>query len=596
MPSQDPWNASLIASTFADVVASLDAFIDMEPEARLTFTYINEVDSSGNAIPKSSNEYQYVNDLRSTYCTDWSFLIAMSNGGVWPNANLNGPSLRMERTFGWFPDVLRHEVSHIVGAGDAYAPWGPDSRWGYLLGTHGNACGQGGGYFGGQGECLADLQNGWDPVYGYNSRVSPSTAAELGWLAPGGDGIPEVLDTRPVIDASTLVHVVNPATSAITYHGIAIDRPRLNDSNSGGDVSINRIKAVQYRVNNGPWQDAPAADGVFDSSSEDFDFTIPPLPVGTYTIEMRAINTIGAASPSFFAQLALTTSTVLGSRPFATIAITPERAMIGATITASGAGSRDLQPGTIQYSWNWGLGWTPFSTTPIATHVYTTPGTYPVQLRVRDQDQQFHLVSRDVTIAATDTAPIAKFHVVNENQHDAGPTYVVYLSAVGSRDAETPFGQLKVQWDVDCDGWDAPASLQKTKAVTLTNANYPKSERRCIRMRVFDAANNPSAVLTQHVWVVPYNHAPVINNVTFAPNGNDFTMTVVAADADFATTWDGILEYRYDFDGDGIWDTPFQSAWSQVVSPANRDKVRVEVRDRFNARAIWTFPCYPLAC
>jgi hypothetical protein len=72
-----------------------------------------------------SNELDYVNDLRTTWCADWAFMVVLQNGGVWPNAYLFGPSLRMDTTFVPFSDVVRHEVGHMFGAGDAYAPNGP---------------------------------------------------------------------------------------------------------------------------------------------------------------------------------------------------------------------------------------------------------------------------------------------------------------------------------------------------------------------------------------------------------------------------------------------------------------------------------------
>ncbi len=588
-----PWTPALTASTFADIVNALDRFIDIQPNARLVFTYVNEVDGAGNPLPSPSNERTYVNDLRSTYCTDWGFLISMSNGGLWPNADPYGPSLRMERTFGWFDEVLRHEVGHIFGAGDAYDPNSPAPRYGYLLAAHANSCGQGGGFFAGAGECVDDLMAGWGPNFGYNSIISPSTAGQLGWLASAGDGVLDVTKTKPVIDAASVVHVVNTTTSAATYHGIAVDRPLLNEQSSYGSVSINRITAVQYRIGSAPWQDATAADGVFDSSSEDFHYTTPPLPNGTYPVQIRAMNTIEAVTPiPYSEQLFIAGSGIANTRPFAELTIAPQRAMVGTTIKASGTTSRDLEPGPLQYSFNWGSAWTPFSPTPIATHVYATPGAYIVQLRVRDQVGLIHLVSRPVTVAVSDTPPVVKLDVTLENQHFAsGPNYSVFLSTGASRDAETPFGQLKVRWDVDCNGWDGPAGLQKTKLEHLVNAHYPRSDRRCVRVQVSDIANNTSEV-EQYVWVVPYNHRPVISGVIFTPNGSDYILTVNASDPDELTTWDGILEYRYDLEGDGIWDTTYQAGPSIQVPAAYRYSVKVEVRDRFHGRAVWIWnPC-----
>ncbi|HJQ35862.1 MAG TPA: PKD domain-containing protein, partial [Thermoanaerobaculia bacterium] len=396
-------------------------------------------------------------------------------------------------------------------------------------------------------------------------------------------------------DAATMVHVVNAATGAVTYHGIAFDRPPLNELQSWSNVSINRITAVQYRLNNGPWQDAAPADGVFDSNSEEFNFTTPALPNGTYTVGIQAVNTIGAVTPvAHVEQLAISGSSITNTRPFASWAITPQRAMSGSTIIANGGASRDLEAGALEYSWNWGSTWTPFSTSPASTHSFTTPGTYPVQLRVRDQGGLIHLVAKTVTITAANTAPVAKFRIAPGNQHSMNQNYSVFLTAIGSSDVETPFNQLKVQWDVDCDGWDAPPALAKTKVVALSNANYPRSDRRCLKMRVIDTANN-TAEAQQFFSGVPYNHPPAINNVSFAPSGTDYMMTVSGSDPDSATTWDGIIEYRFDFDGDGIWDTTFGPSSAVLVPSAYRYTVMVEIRDRFNARALWN-PCAPLFC
>ncbi|HYR26932.1 MAG TPA: PKD domain-containing protein [Thermoanaerobaculia bacterium] len=596
-PGDQPWTPALAAATFASVVHALDQFVDKQPDARIAFTYVNEVDGAGNPLPLPPNEQTYVNDLRSTYCTDWAFMIILSNGGVWPNADLYGPTIRMERTFLHFEDVLRHETGHIFGAGDAYPPHhSPDTRHGYLNAAHANAGGVGSGYFTGAGEYQEDLMAGWGPTLGYNSVIGVWTAGQLGWFAHGSRGVLDVLDTKPVIDAATVTHVVNPATSAATFHGIAVDRPLLNESYYGS-VSINRITAVQYRIATGPWLDAAAADGVFDSASEDFLFTTPPLPNGTYSVQIRAVNTIDATTPIAYSQsLVVSGSSVTNTRPFASLAVTPERAVAGTTIQVSGFGSRDVEPGPLMFSWNFGNAWTPFSPVGLATTAFATPGTYPIALRVRDAQGLIHLVTKTVTATAADTPPIARLSVTPENQHGTSQNYTVFLSATASRDAETPLSQLKVRWDVDCNGWDGPASLQKGKLVSLVNSVHPKSDRRCMRIQVIDGANNTSEV-ERYVWTVPYNHRPTISNVLFTPNGSDFVMTVSATDPDLLTSWDGILEYRYDFEGDGIWDTTYQPFPSIVVPAAHRYTVWVEVRDRFHARATWIWnPCGPLAC
>ncbi|MEK7274342.1 MAG: FG-GAP-like repeat-containing protein, partial [Candidatus Desantisbacteria bacterium] len=67
------------------------------------------------------------------------------------------------------------------------------------------------------------------------------------------------------------------------------------------DITINTISHVQYQINNGSWSSATASDGVFDEPEEDFTFTglktlTTPLPDGTYTFVVRAIDSAGNIS------------------------------------------------------------------------------------------------------------------------------------------------------------------------------------------------------------------------------------------------------------------------------------------------------------
>lgn len=590
------WTPSMTAQTFADVVASLDRFLDIQPNARLAFTYVTEVDGNGNPLPMPSNERDYVNDLRGAWCTDWAYLISVQNGGVWPNAYLHGPSVRLDRTWTFFDNVVRHETGHIFGAGDQYlTPGGshpPTARYGYLMVTHGNGCDSDSlGYFSGAGECLPDLMSGWDPVFGYNSIIGPYTAGQFGWYDSDGNGVLDVSETKPAIDGVSVVHVVNPATRAVSYSGAAFDRPLLDELVSYGDVSINRITAVQYRIGSAPWQDAVPADGVFDSVSEGFQFTTPALPNGTYLLQIQAINTVGKQGPPFQESLVITGSPIANTRPFGSLSVTPERAKLGTTVTASGLYSRDLESyNQLQFSWNWGDGpsWTPFQSGRSKTHVYVSAGTFTVQMRVRDPGGLVHLVTRNVTVEAYDTAPIVAFVVTPENRHfTPGPSYSLDLSVADSRDGETPYSQLQVQWDANGDGvWDGPWTTAKTATVTLGSLHDPKSDWRRVRVHVRDNASPPNVTeAVRFIWVVPYNQRPSLGavGVTFTPSGANYLATVSATDADPAT-WDGILEYRYDYDGDGSWDTRFEPNPTTTVTPDGRYSLRIEVQDRFHGR------------
>jgi hypothetical protein len=218
-----------------------------------------------------------------------------------------------------------------------------------------------------------------------------------------------------------------------------------------------------------------------------------------------------------------------------------------------------------------------------------------VQVRVRDAGGLFHLVARPVVAENYDTAPSAAFTTSPENRHyTTAASYALSLNASAVRDGETPTASLQVRWDADDDGtWDAPGwTTTKTRSATLINTVYPKTDRRRVRMQVMDAAGNISEA-TRYIWVVPYNHRPTLpfaNPVTFVAVGPDYQMTVNASDADFSTTWDGFLEYRYDYENDGTYDTEFTTTSTFLLPGQYRYTVRTEIRDRFHARVSWAPP------
>lgn len=311
--------------------------------------------------------------------------------------------------------MLRHEVGHVFGAWDAYPPTGPTGRFGYLKAAQGNACGTGGGYFAGAGECLDDLMAGWGPNYGYNSRISPSTAGQLGWFASDGDGMLDVMRTMPDVQTASVSHTINASTSTATYHGVAADRAVLNEEGAG-NVSINRITAAQYRIVPAPWQDASPTDGVFDSAAENFTFTTPPLRNGAYTVEIQAVNTIGAATPRVYSeQLVVTNSNIANTRPFAVLRVSPERAVVGTTFQASAGGSVDLETGALAYSWNWNGAWTPFSPNTFSSYntkfqqspTIALKGAYRYTVRAEVRDR-FH--GRDVRSWSLGCSPYPPYY------------------------------------------------------------------------------------------------------------------------------------------------------------------------------------------
>lgn len=74
-----------------------------------------------------------------------------------------------------------------------------------------------------------------------------------------------------------------------TYTGLA-----TADPTEGATVA-----RVEYRVDGGQWQEATASDGAFDETIEGFTFTPGPLPPGSHTFEVRAIDSNGKVESSY---------------------------------------------------------------------------------------------------------------------------------------------------------------------------------------------------------------------------------------------------------------------------------------------------------
>jgi uncharacterized repeat protein (TIGR01451 family) len=102
-----------------------------------------------------------------------------------------------------------------------------------------------------------------------------------------------------------------------------------------------------------------------------------------------------------------------------------------------------------------------------------------------------------------------------------------------------------------------------------------------------------SGLTTQTVrdfWTNAYNTPPTVSlnaSPTSGTTSTTFNLTATGADANLGTTWDGLLHYRWDVDGDGNFETEFDAAStrSATFAQAGTYQATVEVRDRYHATA-----------
>ncbi|MFA4889400.1 MAG: PKD domain-containing protein [Candidatus Omnitrophota bacterium] len=474
---ETPWPTAEIDSVYESIVNALKQFQDGEPNAKITFYFKKETDprnlpsqitywNSQYPPQEPEKEREYVNDLRETFKTHWAFMVKVfykkeykKDDRAW--AYLWGPSVTLFSQDLRQDYVARHETMHIFGANDQYyeASISPVDRFGYLNVVNANSqYNDGKGYFNGAGEGAADIMISEGPIGAYSR-------GQIGWRDADGDGILDPLETFP-----DTVSLSKTGNNPFAYTGKAQDKPILNANpklvnNPGiyGDVTLNTISKVEYRINGGAWSQAQAKDGKFDSAEEEFIFTLPALKNGRYSVEVRATNSVGNAEISYAQDnFAVAGSAVTNVRPFASFSIKPPQGSINTNFTFDASSSSDIENSSSQLQVRWdfegdGIWDSAFSTNKTTSFKYSTGGAKTVKLEVKDSQGLTNVLTKQLEVKAANLPPYAFFVVSPENQHgDLSDTFMAAVDASGSYSNQNANSAgLQARWDFDDDGvWD----------------------------------------------------------------------------------------------------------------------------------------------
>ncbi len=156
-----------------------------------------------------------------------------------------------------------------------------------------------------------------------------------------------------------------------------------------------------------------------------------------------------------------------------------------------------------------------------------------------------------------DLAPEAILRIRNNTgnlDQLSGTTATIFtFDGNGSTDKETPTHLLEVRFDFENDGQvDTYFSVTRTADYV-----YETPGLKTVRMEVLDRGGNVSST-TQKIYVVE-NTAPEAYFSVSPKIGTPATEFVLnssfSSDSQYRRT---LLEYRYDFNGDGKWDTKFE--------------------------------------
>ena len=154
-----------------------------------------------------------------------------------------------------------------------------------------------------------------------------------------------------------------------------------------------------------------------------------------------------------------------------------------------------------------------------------------------------------------------------------------------------PGGQHHYSFDAGA-SWNTDASDDHAFHIydsVVTAVPLTKSRAWRVRMEVKDS-NGQTAQTVRDIWTNSYDTPPtvsLVSSILSGTTGTTYALTATGADTDSATLWDGLLQYRWDVDGDGNFETEFAAASTRnaTYAQAGTYQATVEVRDRYYARA-----------
>jgi PKD repeat protein len=188
-----------------------------------------------------------------------------------------------------------------------------------------------------------------------------------------------------------------------------------------------------------------------------------------------------------------------------------------------------------------------------------------------------------------DILPTAVLRIRNNTRNNdnlSGTTATVFtFSGNGSYDGETSARYLEVRFDFENDG-EVDTYFSQTKYEKYT---YKTPGWKTVKMEVLDLTGNISST-TEKIYIV--KNTPPKAHFTISPKigtlGTVFRFNTSQSSDDQYKK--GLLGYRFDFDGDGKFDTKFSSktTWNHKFPKTGLKNVKVEVRDPEGALATYS--------
>ncbi|MCC9599648.1 dockerin type I domain-containing protein [Stieleria sp. JC731] len=325
-PDTENWDEQEIDATLAKIQDSVDWWSDLlatktsvhSLDFVIDDTYARTPVSTGyEPISRSSQTFQrYVGDWltdlgygdapsieravhlfndsqRQTYQTDWAFTIFVvdaseDDDGFFAQGGFIGAFAYAGGLFMVIPNgrptsTFSHEMGHIFWARDQYPGAGSwtDQRGYYNAQNYNASDNPTPGFI----QQPSIMRGGSASVDAFNQLITePSALAMIGWQDTDGDGIFDVADVPLILNA---VAYYDTTTSSYRVQGEASVDTLANQNSEGmqSDITLARVRELQYQIDNGGWQSLLQTD----DTNVSFDLEIA-ADSESY-IEFRAIDT-----------------------------------------------------------------------------------------------------------------------------------------------------------------------------------------------------------------------------------------------------------------------------------------------------------------
>jgi len=335
-PDSEDWTNGQLLEVESEIIGAMDWWAMRNADASITFVY-NFVERTPSILesiewdhdytllqiveyllnigypPFQDHPYemmvQFINDMRDASDCDWGFLALVVNSYNDPDGMFadnkfafavsrlhhgGGPYLVMTYDNGGYQidnmdAVCAHETGHVFGAADQYGGCICEGQTGYLYYENQNCV----------NDCFLDelsiMRGAIIPFT--NGAVDFYARGQIGWQDTDGDGVHDIEDTHPLVTVDLEPLYTSPF---FQVNGSCVVKPMDPINPYWATCSINTIAGVQFRINEGPWQDGTADDGEFDGPEEAFTLSVVAPGNGMHTIECRGVNNVGNYSDPIF--------------------------------------------------------------------------------------------------------------------------------------------------------------------------------------------------------------------------------------------------------------------------------------------------------